>query len=853
MRYLRALGFTCLSVAAAASSCAGGTDSTGPHAGSGGQQGTGGQGTSGGDTGGGIILIDAGNETCQGGLSCVDQGANCGVVGDGCGNTLDCGACALPEICGAAGAPNACAKPPCTPKTCSDQAIECGPAGDGCGGQIDCGACADPLDTCGGGGKPSVCGHAVQCSPKTCAALGINCGPAGDGCGGQIDCGATCPAGQSCGGGGQPGICGAPPCTPKTCADSGANCGPISDGCGALVQCGACSLPEKCGGAGTPSVCATPSSCNNLCLQQVSCPSPGVTTTLSGTVYAPNGQHPLPNALVYVPNAPVLPFTPGVSCDNCGAAASGSPLVSDVTAIDGKFRIKNAPVGTNIPLVIQIGRWRRQITVNTVSACVDNVIAPGLTRLPRNKAEGDIPLMAFATGAVDSLECVLRKIGIQDSEFTHQNGNGRIHLWKGSGSAGASLPGSGTENVLTASQANLNRYDILLFPCQGDAFVKSAAALGRLVNYANAGGRIFATHYSYVWFHNNPPFSSTAAWNVDQFPSFSSDPQTGYINTSFPKGLALAQWLMLPSVGASSVLGQIPIHTLRRDFDSVIAPSQLWIELHDPQHAQPVPMHYTFNTPVGAAPEQQCGRVVYDDFHVEDSFNAGDTFPDECNPGPMTPQEKMLELMLFDLASCVTPDIPTCAPRTCADLGAGCGPAGDGCGNLIDCGPCPPGQTCGGGGVASQCGTPTCTPKTCADLGISCGPAGDGCGNLISCGDCPPGQTCGGGGMPGVCGDQSCTPTTCAQMGVQCGPAGDGCGGLLQCGDCPPGQTCGGGGVPGVCGAPMCTPKTCADHDADCGPVADGCGHILQCGVCQAPQTCGGGGAPNKCGGNGPE
>src|SRR5262249_2127152 len=150
---------------------------------------------------------------------------------------------------------------------------------------------------------------------------------------------------------------------------------------------------------------------------------------------------------------------------------------------------------------------------------------------------------------------------------------------------------------------------------------------------------------------------------------------------------------------------------------------------------------YTFNTPVGAAPSAQCGRVLYDDFHVYDTENpptSGATvFPSECpaTGTPLTPQEKLLEFMIFDLASSVcTP--PPCGAKTCAQQNITCGPANDGCGNIIQCGSCPMGQTCGGGGVPSVCGMPMCTPKTCAQLGIQCGPAGDGCGGLLQCGTC---------------------------------------------------------------------------------------------------------------------
>jgi hypothetical protein len=865
MRHVLVL-IACLSVAAAAvASCSASSQESSTTSGFGGNtSGSGGAGDhdgggAGGSTGTGIDF-DGGHDgaTCAGATTCAKAGVQCGPTGDGCGGILQCGTCTAPETCGGGGMPGVCGAIMCMPKTCAQLGANCGPVGDGCGKQLDCGTCTGGL-TCGGGGQSSVCGTGSMCTPKTCQQQAVNCGPVGDGCGGILQCG-TCPTGQTCGGGNVPSVCGAPPCIPKTCAQLGANCGPVGDGCGGLLQCGTCNLPQTCGGSGTASACGIPSSCTNLCLKQVTCPNPAVTTTVTGTVFAPNGVDPLLNALVYVPNATVQPFTPGVSCDKCGAQASGSPLVSAVTGTDGKFTLKNVPVGSNIPLVIQLGRWRRQVIIPSVASCTNTAVGAASTRLPKNKSEGDIPLMAFSTGSVDALECVMRKIGIDDAEFTAPGAGGRIHLYMGlidplsqfgQAAGGAKAVGSPNEDQLWGTQAALNQYDMVLFPCQADQTSRTAAQQQRLINYANAGGRVFATHFSYIWLYNDAPFSGTAMWNVEQHPS--PPDQTGYVDTSFPKGLALAQWLV--KVNASTTLGQIPLQVIRHDHDDVIAPSQSWMTINDSVFPGAI-VHYTFNTPVGAPSDQQCGRVLFDDFHVENvksSNTTGVIFPAECLAGPMTAQEKLLEFMIFDLGSCVTPDIPTCTPKTCAQLGAQCGPTGDGCGGLIQCGPCPAGQTCGGGGQPSVCGSPTCTPETCAQQNIQCGPAGDGCGNLIQCGACPGGQTCGGGGMPGVCGNQTCSPKTCAQQSIQCGPAGDGCGNLIQCGSCPTGQTCGGGGQPGVCGSTMCMPKTCAQLGANCGPVGDGCGGIVQCGTCAAPQTCGGGGTASVCGGSGPQ
>ena len=833
--------------------------------------GTGGSTTSqghGGSTSTGIHFggSGTGGDTCAGVTTCAKEGVTCGPIGDGCGKQLECGDCASGQTCGGGGKPGVCGTITCAAKTCADLGANCGPVGDGCGKQIECGTCSGS-DTCGGGGTPSVCGMGT-CTPKTCAGQAVNCGPIGDGCGKSIQCGATCPPNQSCGGGGIASVCGAPACTAGTCGTNA--CGPVSDGCGGLLQCGTCGQPDTCGGGGNPSVCGVPSSCTGLCLKQVTCPNPAVTTTLTGTVFSPNGVDPLPNALVYVPNAPVQPFTAGVSCDNCGAMASGSPLVSTVSTINGTFTLTNVPVGTNIPLVIQLGRWRRQVSIASVPGCVTTPVAVKLTNMPNcrtgnaacpaGKATGDIPLMAFSTGAVDALECVMRKIGIDDSEFTAPGGGGRVHLYEGlddttvpNGAAGgAELPGSPTEDKLWTTQAALNQYDMVLFPCQSNQTTRSAAVQQNLISYTNAGGRVFATHFSYVWLYNDAPFSSTAQWDVEQHPSPGN--QTGYIDMTFPKGQALAQWLMI--VNASPALGQIPLQVIRHDHDAVNAPSQSWMTINDDPVFPGANVHYTFNTPVGAPAAQQCGRVLFDDFHVE---NVGDSkgmiFPAECLPGTMTAQEKLLEFMIFDLASCVVPDVPPpCVPKTCNEQGVQCGPAGDGCGNTIaDCGDCPPGQTCGGGGQPSVCGGPQCKATTCADQNIQCGPAGDGCGDQIECGSCAAGQSCGGGGMPGVCGNQPCTPETCTKLGITCGPAGDGCGGLLMCGSCANGQTCGGGGKPGTCGSMPCVPRTCTELGANCGPVGDGCGSVIQCGMCSAPQTCGGGGTASVCGGSGPQ
>jgi hypothetical protein len=98
----------------------------------------------------------------------------------------------------------------------------------------------------------------------------------------------------------------------------------------------------------------------------------------------------------------------------------------------------------------------------------------------------------------------------------------------------------------------------------------------------------------------------------------------------------------------------------------------------------------------------------------------------------------------FRLGSCSSSIIgisfteATCTVATsCAAQGANCGTIPDGCGGTINCGSCSSPQTCGGGGVANQCG---CTPNAvCTNR---CANIPDGCGGLVNCGGCAGGMSC---------------------------------------------------------------------------------------------------------------
>jgi hypothetical protein len=317
------------------------------------------------------------------------------------------------------------------------------------------------------------------------------------------------------------------------------------------------------------------------------------TTTITGKVYSPNGVDPLPNILVYVPTTAVQPFTAGVQ--GCGTQqVSGNPLVSTTTAADGSFSLTNPNLPGTQTLVIQAGKWRRQYPGVVVTSCTTNT-APVMS-MPANQSEGDIPHIAVVTGSADALECVLRKVGISDSEFTDPSGSGRINLYAAAGAPGVTTNASGTalpvESTLMANASTLNGYDIAMFSCEGNAYTKSPTELSNLVNFANVGGRVFATHFEYSWLYQNGPFAGTAKWTGTNA-SLSNGLAT--IDTTYAEGKVLADWLKI--VDTADPYGKISLTTTKQNQTGVIAPTQSWATLD----SSGTVMQFTFDTPISSA------------------------------------------------------------------------------------------------------------------------------------------------------------------------------------------------------------------------------------------------------------
>ena len=525
---------------------------------------------------------------------------------------------------------------------------------------MECGSCTQTGFTCGGSGTANICGAARDsgaCEPFVCNPPGGQyCGLIGGGCGDTLDCG-TCRPPFTCGGGGVSNVCGFPgpiECIPVICDGTSARfCGSIGDGCGQSLDCGACPTGRRC----TDNVCsAAPCA---LCSQIAVCDG-AVATTISGTAVtaALTNPTPLSGALVFIPNlaagAKLPPLADGPACSQCATPSSDTIVAAAVTGPDGRFVLRDVPSGTGIPIVVQLGSWRRQTTID-VLPCVDTVLPVGTVRLPRNQSEGDIPLTAVSTGNHDTIECLLRKIGIDDAEFTHPSGTGRIHLYRGTGAViDAATPDESALKGTVNGGGSWGRYRQVLLPCEGAEMLETPEGLGNFTDYVNRGGRVLATHFSYVWLFHNGAFA-----NIGTFTPGNANPPSPLLTdvvTSSAAGADFAKWLATVNALSRPTPPQMQIMAPHADLGALAAGggAKLWLSSFSPSTSQAV----SIETPILSSPDKSCGRIIFSDFHASVAAPVSMTFPGECDPVlTLTAEEKALAFMLFDLTSCTGPKV----------------------------------------------------------------------------------------------------------------------------------------------------------------------------------------------------
>ena len=605
--------------------------------------------------------------------------------------------------------------------------------------------------------------------------------------------------------------------------------------------------------------------CTGLqCQVAPNCPN-GTPTKLTGVVMDPAGVNPIPNVVVYIPVDPsgaLPPFTPGASCDSCAGTGTIQAVSVATSAPNGTFTLNDVPstdVAPNaaIPIVMQSGKWRQEQILKVVPQCTTTALDPSVTRLPSKHSDGssappaDLPKMAVAVAQQDALECLLLRIGVDPSEILPYGatppdggapGQNRVDLYQGNWPWYTSVT-TGEAN-LESNLDQLKTYDAVLLPCEGgysnldgDPNNLRLGYASTVADYANAGGRVFATHRSISWLAmydgtgspqpKNPdtmrpnPFYRTVNWNITHVGGlFTAQASidttlagvTDEAGAPVPstEGQTFSAWMSdVVPLAKEPDGGPAPftIENVAVDVTSVIPPTTEWMTVSNPPWGLSEPISFSFDTPVAGATEDDggmvtpdvagtCGRVFFNDFHVaSDRVSAGGACvaDDQCGYN----------------AKCVGAQPGVCVLQTCTTDGE-C-PGGFTCGSVGQP-TCLPMQPCTDG---TQCHSGSCNPNT-----SNCDPSPDACTTNADAG---PGVTCGSAEMCGPPGGRSVCGRDC-QVSSDC-PVGDSCVNS-RCVGCFDSQDCASSTCQGAQPSGTCVEQTPSANAADF-PQACRQGHTL--------------------------
>jgi hypothetical protein len=400
----------------------------------------------------------------------------------------------------------------------------------------------------------------------------------------------------------------------------------------------------------------------------------GKPTTISGVVTAPNGHDPIPNAFAYVINSRGE-FPPTVACELCNMPVD-SVSATTTTKVDGSFTldISTEPVSATLEVTVNMGRFRHTGTVS-VQPCMDNSDAD--TALP-GKAGGtdDIPKIAVATGNQDELDTVLEAMGL-DSTVGFDCYEGREPPAAGKTLKALTTPCGKRASLspiesLLGNETMLESYNLVFLSCAPYKFKSLTAAqqqqiTANLQTWTGKGGRLFVTDNSYDYIAQAFPAAisfldgNTAIDAANEGVGGTSSAPASY--AGIINDMTLASWMStvgaIPSGSNTltlngylshwSVVGSLPMSTTDVvDATNAVAygtgpkPSPT----PGPAATYPQSVKFDIDAPSGGA----CGRGIYTSYHTLLSTTSS------VDPTVMlSPQERILEYLMFEAGACVGP------------------------------------------------------------------------------------------------------------------------------------------------------------------------------------------------------
>lgn len=387
---------------------------------------------------------------------------------------------------------------------------------------------------------------------------------------------------------------------------------------------------------------------------------PGTGTEVRGTVLTPNGEDPVPGAVVYAVQGTPPAIDPGVACDTC-QIPSGA-LAFTQTGIDGVFSLQHVlDAGGEVNVVIQKGRFRRVVPVR-FDGCNALALDAAQTRLPGRRSEGDMPRILVATNVLDNISRVLNRVGIMD--FDTRDGCRTAR-------AGADLTRATScpFGALLADRAQLEQYNIVFAPCGALGFDHSgqimdepqnARIVANLREFVSRGGRLYASDTAYTFFERVLPGAVLFAMGNDaqrgtRDPAnvgAGGSPTTPRQYTGRASDPELNEWLR--ARGALMADGTLTLGGFIGHWgaiDTVPASTRTWVRGEvewwstSGTGSMPVGERALTVTSDARGTGAGCGRAVFTSYEVDPRTMST----------TLTPQERVLEWLLFELGGCVQP------------------------------------------------------------------------------------------------------------------------------------------------------------------------------------------------------